>query len=592
MENISPLSQDQLSNLNQLIDTLQVDQLIWANAYLSGVIYRNKELVTPELSIPKENSSEKFTILYGTHTGHSKNIALDLYDQIKALGFVVNLSALDEYKKNDLKKEKNLFLIVSTHGEGEPPLQAEAFHKYLLRKRAPKLADTKYAVLALGDKSYKHFCKTGIDFDGAFENQGATRLLPLQKSDVAYEEIADQWISSIIEKLKKIKTKSSPSNGKIPNTTIRKKFSRSNPYYAEILEKTQITSTDSEKEIYHVEISLEDSGIQYEAGDSIGILPSNPVELVDLLINHFEDDPERIVRIGGKDLSLFRALQHKLEITVLNRELISAYNTFIKNETLTQLINNEEDLEKYLYGTDVKDLLEDYPGNIEMDQLLNILRVLYARLYSISSGPSANADEVHITVASVRYQNKDRDRNGACSTYLNDQINIGDYIPIYIEKNEAFRLPKTDKKTLIMVGAGTGVAPYRSFLQELEQKSEKVNSWLFFGNQHFKKDFLYQIEWQKFLQKGILAKMNVAFSRDQKEKEYVQHQLKENGKEVFQWLEKGAHFYICGDKQNMAKDVQNTLLEIIQTEGGITLEKSKEYLKDLKRKRRLLLDVY
>jgi len=236
--------------------------------------------------------------------------------------------------------------------------------------------------------------------------------------------------------------------------------------------------------------------------------------------------------------------------------------------------------------------LEDYQGKIQTDELLGILRVLYARLYSISSGPAQNPEEVHLTVASLRYKHKKRDRNGACSTYLSDQINVGDHVPIYIEKNESFRLPKEDNKPVIMIGAGTGVAPYRSFLQELEQKDEKANSWLFFGNQRFKEDFLYQIEWQRYLQKGVLNKLDVAFSRDQQEKTYVQHRLKENAKEVFNWLESGAHFYICGDKNYMAKDVQETLKEIIANEGGITPEKAEEYFKKLKKERRILLDVY
>ena len=268
------------------------------------------------------------------------------------------------------------------------------------------------------------------------------------------------------------------------------------------------------------------------------------------------------------------------------------YNQLVKNSKLDALLQDESALDTYLYGADALDLLEDYPGEVKTDEFLGILRILFARLYSISSGPSLNPDEVHITVASLRYQHKERDRNGACSTFISDQINIGDHIPIYIEKNESFRLPKEDNKALIMVGAGTGVAPYRSFLQEIEQNDQNTNSWLFFGNQRFREDFLYQVEWQKYLQKGVLNKLDVAFSRDQNEKEYVQHRLQQNASEVFQWLENGAHFYICGDKNYMAKDVQETLKEIISTEGGITTEKAEEYLKNLKKEKRLLLDVY
>ncbi|PKQ66152.1 sulfite reductase [NADPH] flavoprotein, alpha-component [Labilibaculum manganireducens] len=585
------INQEQLSQLNQLIQNLSAEQLVWVNGYLSGIINGKKNAIDVSV-ISSQKSSESITILFGTHTGHSKEIAMDLHDRVLALGFDAKIQGLDFYTKNDLKKEKYLFLIVSTHGEGEAPIQAEDLYEYVHGKRAPKLPDTKYAVLALGDKTYKKYCQTGIDFDLAFTKLGAQAILPVQTSDVAYEEVAEQWIEKVTGELKSLVPEVTASTQSASASVPKKKFNRANPYYAEVLEKVRITTTDSEKEIYHVEISLENSGIEYTAGDSIGILPNNPIDLVDLIIDKLEDDPERIVTIDEKEISLFRALQNKLEITVLNREVLEKYKTITQNKDIELLLNNEDELENYLHGADAYDLLEDYPGEITSDQFLSTLRVLYARLYSISSGPRANPEEVHITIASVRYNRKKRDRNGACSSYITDEVNVGDHLPIYIDKNESFRLPDDENKPLIMVGAGTGVAPYRSFLQEREQNKAKGKSWLFFGNQRFKKDFLYQLEWQKFLKKGILQKLDVAFSRDQEEKAYVQHRLKENGKEVFQWLENGAHFYICGDKKYMAKDVQTSLLEIIQNEGGITSEKAEEYLKKLKKEKRLLLDVY
>ncbi|WP_372750942.1 assimilatory sulfite reductase (NADPH) flavoprotein subunit [Labilibaculum sp.] len=591
MEKKYQLNQEQLEEVNQLVQNLTTDQLVWVNGYLSGIL--NNKTENQNLPVTnKEKSSESITILFGTHTGHSKQIALDLYDRVLALGLNAKIQGLDDYKKNELKKEKYLFLIVSTHGEGEAPLQAEEFYEYIKGKRAPQLTDTKYAVLALGDKTYKNYCQTGIDFDQRFSELGAQAILPIETSDVAYEEIAEHWIEKLLVELKKQNDEVTSSFSLANNIPTKKKFNRSNPYYAEVLEKVRITTSDSEKEVYHLELSLEDSGITYQAGDSIGILPNNPMNLVDLLIEKLEDDPERIVSLGGKEISLFRALQNKVEITVLNREVLEKYFEIVQNKELEQLLKQDTELEQYLYGADAYDLLQDYPGELNTDQFLSVLRILYARLYSISSGPHANPDEVHITIASLRYQRKKRDRNGACSSYISDEINVGDHVAIYIDKNEAFHLPDDQSKPLIMVGAGTGVAPYRSFLQEREHQSIKGKSWLFFGNQRFKKDFLYQVEWQKFLKKGILQKLDVAFSRDQEEKTYVQHRLKENGSEVFQWLENGAYFYICGDKNHMAKDVQNTLLEIIQTERGIAPEKADEYLKKLKKEKRFLLDVY
>ncbi len=591
MEKEYKLNQEQLSQLNRLTQNLSADQLVWVNGYLSEIINKKNEALTlPVIAAPL--SSESITILFGTHTGHSKEIALDLYDSILALGIRAKIQGIDAYKKEELKKEKYLFLIVSTHGEGEAPMQAEEFYEYVHDTKAPKLPDTKYAVLALGNKTYKKYCQTGIDFYKRFSELGAKAIIPVQTSDVAYEEVAEQWMARVLGELKNLFLNASKSALVASTASPKKKFNRANPYYAEVLEKVRITTSDSEKEIYHVEISLADSGIQYKAGDSIGILPNNPIDLVDLLIDRLEDDPERIVGLGEKEVSLFRALQNKLEITVLNREVLEKYNAIVRNKELELLLNNEELLENYLHGADAYDLLEDYKGEITSDQFLSTLRVLYARLYSIASGPRSNPEEVHITIASVRYHRKKRDRNGACSSYITDEINAGDHLPIYIDKNETFRLPDDESKPLIMVGAGTGVAPYRSFLQEREQNHTKGKSWLFFGNQRLKSDFLYQQEWQRFMKKGTLQKLDLAFSRDQEEKTYVQHRLKENGKEVFQWLENGAHFYICGDKKHMAKDVQTSLLEIIQNEGGITLEKAEEYIKNLKKEKRLRLDVY
>ncbi|PKQ65434.1 hypothetical protein BZG02_00050 [Labilibaculum filiforme] len=591
METKFQINKDQLSQLERLTQNLTTDQLVWVKEYLSENIDKKKESEA-SLEIASEISSERITILFGTHSGHSKEIAMDFQDKLLSLGFDAKIQGLDFYTKTDLEKEKYLFLIVSTHGEGEAPIQAEEFYEYVHDSKAPKLTDTNYAVLALGNKTYKKYCQTGIDFDQRFTELGAKAILPVETSDVAYEEVAEQWMTKVLDKLKNLFPNASKSAFVGSTASTKKKFNRTNPYYAEVLDKVRITTPNSEKEIYHVEIALADSGIQYQAGDSIGILPNNPIDLVDLLIDKLEDDPERMLSLGEKEVSLFRALQNKLEITVLNREVLEKYNAIVHNKELELLLNNEIELENYLHGADAYDLLEDYKGEITSDQFLSTLRVLYARLYSIASGPKSNPEEVHITIASVRYNRKKRDRNGACSSYISDEIKVGDHIPIYIEKNEAFRLPDDESKPLIMVGAGTGVAPYRGFLQEREQNCTKGKSWLFFGNQRLTEDFLYQTEWQKLLKKGILQKLDLAFSRDQEEKDYVQHRLKEKGKEIFQWLENDAHFYICGDKNNMAKGVQTCLLDIIRKEGGMSIEKAEEYVKKMKKEKRLLLDIY
>jgi sulfite reductase (NADPH) flavoprotein alpha-component len=601
----NPLSEKQLSALKELTKEITPEQIIWLSGFLEGKISGLSQAINGTGIIQsvsevagQPESKIKLTILYGSETGNSKTQAEKLAEKASFKNIAATVYSMYDYNYKKLKEEENVAIIVSTHGEGDPPDMAEDFHKFITGNRAPKLPNLTYSVLALGDKSYKYFCKTGEDIDAACKAAGAFRLTPLVKCDVDYEESAEIWMNNFLLNLTPPVQSLSPATSaesiKVQQniTPIADfEFSKKNPYMATVLEKVKITGRDSDKEVYHLELSLEGSGITYEPGDSVGIFTKNPESLVNQIIEKTGFNPDQLVDIKVGEVSFADALTFHLEITILTFDILQKYFERTQNKELEKLMRHDKLLDEYLYGHDVLDLLEDFPFDWNINKFVEILRPLPARLYSISSSMESVGEEVHATVSVVRYERKNRLRTGACSSHLADNIEIDDQIPIYIEKNPSFKLPANGSK-IIMVGAGTGIAPYRAFMQERESKGIEGKSWLFFGDRRFNADFLYQIEWQKLLKSKHLEKMEVAFSRDQEEKIYVQHKLLENQKEVYKWIEEGAYFYLCGDMRNMAKDVNKTLLQIIQNEGGISAEKAAEYVKKLKKEKRLQTDVY
>ncbi|MBW8334770.1 MAG: assimilatory sulfite reductase (NADPH) flavoprotein subunit [Prolixibacteraceae bacterium] len=587
---LSPLNEQQLGALSSLSAGLNREQLLWLNGYFQGLLASSSGVPPVNVAV-QAKSNKKLTILYGTHTGRSKTIAGKLSEKLANKGVEVNAIALDEYKTRQLASETNVVFIVSTHGEGEPPAMAEDFHAFITGKRSPKLPGLSYAVVALGDKSYKLFCKTGIDIDLALTHAGAQTILPILKLDVDFEEDVDRWINQFANVF--AETEASSNVFESVSTTAKvQEYTRRNPFQATVLDKVKITGRDSDKEVYHVELSLEGSGITYEPGDSVGILASNPTVLVDEILRFKGFDGSEAVTIKEDEFSIKEALLNYLEITVLTRDVIQNYFEKTADPKLQEVIENEEKLDQYLYGHDVLDLLEEFPAELTAQELVQVLRSFPARLYSISSSQLAVGEEVHITVSRVRYSRNGRERSGACSTYLADQIEPDSLVPVFIEKNPAFKLPENEETPVILVGAGTGVAPYRAFLQHREASNQKGKTWLFFGERRFSSDFLYQLEWQKLIKDGYLEKIDVAFSRDQEQKIYVQHRLIEQQKEIFEWLNKGASIYLCGDMKQMARDVQKALLQIFETEGGMNEEKAIEFLKKLKKEKRFQTDVY
>jgi sulfite reductase (NADPH) flavoprotein alpha-component len=587
---LSPLNEQQLGALSGLSAGLNREQLLWINGYFQGLLASTSGIQPVDAAV-QSKSNKKLTILYGTHTGRSKTIAGKLSANLASKGVEVNAIALDEYKTRQLASETNVVFIVSTHGEGEPPAMAEDFHAFITGKRSPKLPGLNFAVVALGDKSYKLFCKTGIDIDLALTQAGAKAILPILKLDVDFEEDIDRWINQFSSVF--AETEASSNVFESVSTTAKvQEYTRRNPFQATVLDKVKITGRDSDKEVYHVELSLEGSGITYEPGDSVGILASNPPALVDGILKFKGFDGSETVTIKEGKFSIQEALLNYLEITVLTRDVIQQYFEKTSDPKLQEVIESEEKLDQYLYGHDVLDLLEEFPADLTAQELVQVLRSFPARLYSISSSQLAVGEEVHITVSRVRYSKNGRERSGACSTYLADQIEPDSFVSVFIEKNPSFKLPENEETPVILVGAGTGVAPYRAFLQHREASNQKGKTWLFFGERRFSSDFLYQIEWQKLIKDGYLEKIDVAFSRDQEQKIYVQHRLIEKQKEIYEWLNKGASIYLCGDMKQMARDVQKALLQIFETQGGMSEEKALEFLKKLKKEKRFQTDVY
>ncbi|MGV8090463.1 MAG: sulfite reductase flavoprotein subunit alpha [Mangrovibacterium sp.] len=530
---LNPLSEEQGRALEQLLRGASREQIIWLSGYFQGLTANAGQVlqttsaeasVLYPVNLPEQGS---LTILYGTHTGRSEGLAKKLKSLLNEKSLPVNVFAMNDYNVKQLEKEKTLLIIVSTHGEGEPPEMAEDFHRFITGKRVPQLPNLRFSVLALGDKSYKLYCQTGKDIGQALRKAGAEELYPLVSCDVDYEDDAAGWMNGVIEKLATEVSvhERTVLTANVPEVIVP--YNQKNPFRATVLEKVKITGRDSDKEVYHVELLLKGSGLTYFPGDSVGILTDNPPTLVEDLIKHLQLDPHEPVVLKKKEFDLGTALRHHLEITILTRDVLQRYYEKTGLEAVGQILNDEKLLDSYLWGNDILDLVQEFPFRLSSSELVGLLRPLPPRLYSISSSQEAVGEEVHITVSTVRYENKGRRREGACSTYLADRIDIDQEIPVYIERNPAFRLPEDENTPIIMVGAGTGVAPFRAFLQHREVANLKGKSWLFFGERRFFSDFLYQVEWQKFLKKGYLEKIDLAFSRDQEKKVYVQHRLAE-----------------------------------------------------------------
>ncbi|MGE6716817.1 assimilatory sulfite reductase (NADPH) flavoprotein subunit [Peribacillus frigoritolerans] len=597
----SPFNQEQAELLNSLLPSLTETQKIWLSGYLTASlsVSNTSSADAPVLEAQSggKTISKEVTILYGSQTGNAQGLAENAASKLEGNGFQVTISSMSDFKVNNLKKIENLLIAVSTHGEGDPPDNTLSFHEYLHGRRAPSLEGLRYSVLALGDSSYEFFCETGKQFDKRLEELGGTRLFPRMDCDLDYDEPASEWLEGVISSLSEGQVSSAAAVPEAKASVGEQTYSRTNPFKAEVLENINLNGRGSNKETHHLELSLEGSGLTFEPGDSLGIYPKNDSDLVDMLLMELDWDPEETVKVNkqGELRQLRESLISDFEITVLTKSLIEQAAQLSGNEDLKELLKpgNEERLKEYREGRDLLDFVRDFGSWGESAQeFVSILRKMPARLYSIASSLSAYPDEVHLTIGAVRYESHGRGRKGVCSILCADRLQPGDLLPIYIQHNQNFKQPKNPDTPIIMVGPGTGIAPFRSFIQDREESEAKGKTWLFFGDQHFVTDFLYQTEWQKWLKTGVLTKMDVAFSRDTDEKVYVQDRMREQSGELYEWLQKGAAVFICGDEKNMAHDVHNTLIEIIEKEGNMSHADAQAYLEDMQQNKRYQRDVY
>ena len=590
LTNLTPLSDEQQRLLSQALSTLNTQQLAWVSGYLYGLSQAGSQPAVTGAAAATPSGS--LTILYGSQTGNAKGVASAIKAQAEARGLPVTLTSMADYKPKQLKKETHLLVVVSTYGEGEPPESAVDLYEQLKKGKVGKLEGLKFAVLGLGDSSYEFFCQTGKDFDSLLTKAGADRVHELASLDVDYQDAAKAWgeqaLNAIAATLSAGPAGSSVASA-VQQAVGHSQYSKENPFPARLSVNQKITGRDSTKDIRHIEISLEESGIRYQPGDALGIWFDNDADLVGevLALAHLSGD-EATAR--G---SLREVLSRELELTRLHGGFITGLAEISDNAALKDLAGDKAQVNALVASAQVVDVLKRFPTALTAEQLLGLLRPLTPRLYSIASSQSEVEEEVHLTVGVVRYPQEDGTvRSGAASSYLADRLPEDAEVRVFVEHNDNFRLPANPDTPVIMVGPGTGIAPFRAFLQEREAQGADGKNWLFFGNPHFTQDFLYQVEWQRYVKSGLLSKISLAFSRDQANKIYVQDRLREAGLELYQWLEAGAHFYVCGDANHMAKDVQEALLDVIAEHGQKSREEAEEYLSELRRAKRYQRDVY
>ncbi|MEN8824222.1 MAG: assimilatory sulfite reductase (NADPH) flavoprotein subunit [Glaciecola sp.] len=589
---------NQLNQITQAITGLDSNQLTWVSGYIAGLAAAqdpNAKNLAPIAITPVPESAGTLTIIYGSQTGNAKGIATAYQVKASEAGIPAKVISMADYKPRQIKNETHIAIVVSTHGEGEAPDDAVELHEFLGSKKAPKLPNLKYAVLGLGDTSYEFFCQTAKDFDMRLATLGATAVLERVDCDVDYDSAAAQWQDDVLAKIKDdltAKTTQVASTPAANTASVASIYTKKNPFAGTLLTSQKITGRDSIKDIRHIEISLEDSGIQYQVGDALGVYFLNDETIVQRIINAYGLSAEETVTLGDESLTLAQALTEKCELTLSYPTFVKALAESSGDAALTALLADKAALREYLVPRQIVDIAIDYPVKVTAQQVVDACRPLTARLYSIASSQNEVEDEVHLTVALVEYEEHGFVHQGGASGYLAKRLDEGAPVKVYVEGNDNFRLPADPNTPVIMVGPGTGIAPFRAFMQERDAQEAEGKNWLFFGNPSFTQDFLYQTEWQGYVKSGLLSKISLAFSRDQAEKIYVQHRLLEQGAEVYQWLEAGAHFYVCGDANHMAKDVEQALLTIYQTHGKQSADEAKKSLLALRKAKRYQKDVY
>ncbi|HDZ2769205.1 TPA: NADPH-dependent assimilatory sulfite reductase flavoprotein subunit [Klebsiella pneumoniae] len=591
--NLLPLNPEQLARLQAATTDFTPTQLAWVSGYFWGVLNQQSGAAVaapaPSAEVPT------ITLISASQTGNARRVAEALRDDLLAAKLNVKLVNAGDYKFKQIAAEKLLVVVTSTQGEGEPPEEAVALHKFLFSKKAPKLDGTAFAVFGLGDTSYEFFCQSGKDFDSKLAELGAERLLDRVDADVEYQAAAAEWRARVVEALKARAEVAAPAqlatSGAV-NDIHTSPYTKEAPLTATLSVNQKITGRNSEKDVRHIEIDLGDSGLRYQPGDALGVWYQNDPQLVKELVELLWLKGDEPVTVEGKTLPLSEALQWHFELTVNTATIVENYATLTRSESLLPLVGDKAQLQQYAAATPIVDMVRFSPAQLDAEALIGLLRPLTPRLYSIASSQAEVESEVHVTVGVVRYEIEVRARAGGASSFLADRVEEDGEVRVFIEHNDNFRLPANPETPVIMIGPGTGIAPFRAFMQQRAADGAQGKNWLFFGNPHFTEDFLYQVEWQSYVKEGLLTRIDLAWSRDQQQKIYVQDKLREQGAELWRWINDGAHIYVCGDANRMAKDVENTLLEVIAEYGAMDAEAADEFLSELRVERRYQRDVY
>ncbi len=580
-----PLEGLQLSRLQQVVEGLNSEQLAWASGYLAGL-----GAVQPA-SGKATSEAPAMTILYATQSGNARSVAEALAENATGRGFAPRLVSAEQYRPRDLAKERLLVVVISTQGEGEPPESAQELFKYLKGKKPPQLDELHYAIFGLGDSSYAFFCQAAKDLDALLKARGAQKLLERIDADVDFQQHTEAWKQQILKQVEK--TLPSDQARIIPLQTVPAavRYDRNHPFQAELLERRRITAADSIAAVHHLSLEIDAETIRYQPGDALGLFFRNDPALIDEILSLTGLPGEAPVSLGETSLTLAQALGERLELTQLHPTVAASWAVHGGNPELTALSENSETLRQFVQQRQLIDLLRTYPAEVDAQDLVKLLHPQQPRLYSIASSQAAYEDEIHLTVSALKYQAHGRDYLGGASGYLTQRIGEGDSLNVYVAENPAFRLPENGDTPIVMVGAGTGIAPYRAFLQEREVLGASGVNWLVFGNRHFHRDFLYQTDWLNYRKQGLLNRVSLAFSRDDGNRTYVQARLYEEGAELYRWLQEGAHLYVCGGIE-MEKAVRESLLGIAQVQGGLNEEAAAEYIESLREQGRYQRDVY
>ncbi|MDU2303542.1 MAG: NADPH-dependent assimilatory sulfite reductase flavoprotein subunit [Klebsiella sp.] len=566
--NLLPLNPEQLARLQAATTDFTPTQLAWVSGYFWGVLNQQSGAA---VAVPAQAAEvPSITLISASQTGNARRVAEALRDDLLAAKLNVKLVNAGDYKFKQIAAEKLLVVVTSTQGEGEPPEEAVALHKFLFSKKAPKLDGTAFAVFGLGDTSYEFFCQSGKDFDSKLAELGAERLLDRVDADVEYQTAAAEWRARVVEVLKARAPVAAPAqlatSGAV-NDIHTSPYTKEAPLSATLSVNQKITGRDSEKDVRHIEIDLGDSGLRYQPGDALGVWYQNDPQLVKELVELLWLKGDEPVTVDGKTLPLAEALEWHFELTVNTATIVENYATLTRSESLLPLVGDKAQLQQYAAATPIVDMVRFSPAQLDAEALIGLLRPLTPRLYSIASSQAEVESEVHVTVGVVRYEIEGRARAGGASSFLADRVEEDGEVRVFIEHNDNFRLPANPETPVIMIGPGTGIAPFRAFMQQRAADGAQGKNWLFFGNPHFTEDFLYQVEWQSYVKEGLLTRIDLAWSRDQQQKVYVQDKLREQGAELWRWINDGAH-------------------------GAMDAEAADEFLSELRVERRYQRDVY